>query len=275
MRVEAYKTEYTLKDLMFEFALMYERNNDGRQLTANSLALIASKIALETGKGKFCYNWNIGNIKANDSYTGNFCYYACDEVNLTPAQVKAALDLGTNRTDEPNKHNVFQYGTGAVKLFPDHPWARFRAYDSLAEAVQAYWDFVAKGRYKSTIPYLISGNVYGFVKELRARGYFTASLDRYYAGVARIFKEMLPVALEVMQELSLPGEQDQVVRREWEDYQTQSSLADNAYLEQAHLLSVYSEEQVRKALEEDELNELLALEKENPTWIEDNESSEE
>ena len=231
-KLKAERTPFRSRDLMVEFALMYKERFPKNRLSDEALALVCAKIDLETGNGHYCYNWNLGNIKAHDGYDGFVCYYECGESNLTPDQVKQALALSKPRTDDPSKPDCVVVGPGEIKLWGEHPWARFRAYGELAGGVRSYWQFLEAGRYRSTIPFLLSGNVYGWVAELKRKGYFTASFERYYQGVLRVFKERFPLAQEVNKTIDWDDQADALVRRDWETFQAELRGNTEVYLEQ-------------------------------------------
>lgn len=117
-----------------------------------SVALLMGHWGLETARGNGMYNNNFGNIGASsgDSFRFEDCGFA------TP---------------------------------PGNP-VYFAAYHDLSEGALALVSLL-KRRYVEAWAELTSTNpdAYAYVAKLRARGYFTAPLEPYQAGVASLYRE--------------------------------------------------------------------------------------
>jgi hypothetical protein len=134
----------------------------------NTLAIVWSQVVLETGrdtdrvKNSMMRNYNYGNIKKNLDYSPNWTSYDAGEY----------LD---------GKHSMFyQY----------HPQTHFAAWKSPLEGALGYLNFLkTRKRYASAWVELGEGDAVGYVKELKAGGYFTAPLDYYTKVVVRLTNE--------------------------------------------------------------------------------------
>lgn len=147
------------------------------------LALGLAKTALETGRWQSMWNDNWGNIKAGLAYVGMYTAFACNEV----LGGKVVWFSPRGRLDK-------QGGTVVAEAFdaePWHPQTRFRAYANEFDGCYSYVDLISTGRYKVAWAMLLSGNVTGFVHELKLAGYFTADEGLYLKGVQGLYNEML------------------------------------------------------------------------------------
>jgi hypothetical protein len=155
-----------------------------------SLLCLLCQWALETGWGKECYAWNIGNFKSSDGDGRDFTYYKCDE-RFEPPQASHYVAGAQPRSDGSGKPNcVFESnnkdGTVSVYFWPDHPVSRFRAYHTLhAGAI----DYVSSlfNRFKLAWPAIKAGDPDQFVHQLKAQGYFTADENSYKHTVDSLF----------------------------------------------------------------------------------------
>lgn len=158
-----------------------------------SLLCLLCQWALETGWGKACHCWNIGNFKSKDGDGRNYVYYKCDEI-FNPQTSKNYIATAQPRTFEdkygkgPNA--VYEYtdksGNIAVVFYPDHPVARFRAYESLHEGAIDYVSSLYN-RFTLAWPYIKAGDPDQFIHQLKVQHYFTANEDTYRKTVDSLF----------------------------------------------------------------------------------------
>lgn len=134
-------------------------NNDPKK---ESLVVILAQWALETGRGKFMHNYNCGNVKATSAWTGDYTYFACNEI------INGKI----------------------VWFYPDDPGCKFRAFNSLDEGVASYLD-ILYGRFGGAWPAVISGNVSDFVHLLKKQRYFTANEESYRKTSQSLFDEFM------------------------------------------------------------------------------------
>ena len=113
---------------------------------------------IETG-GKACWNWNLGNVK------------------VTQGQV----DAGAAWFDLPGTWEVI--GGKRVVLPEGDPGRRFRAYESLGDAMVQHLQFLRNKRYQRAWPAVLAGDCMAFARLLKAAGYFTASAEDYGGGM--------------------------------------------------------------------------------------------
>jgi hypothetical protein len=149
--------------------------------TTKALALALAKTALETGRWQKMWNGNWGNIKAGENYEGMFTAFPCNEV------LNGKTVWFSPEGQLTGKGGEIVGVTWAVP--PAHPQCRFRAYANGFDGAQQYVDFVANGRYAEAWNRLLDGDVVGYVRQLKIRGYFTADEATYLRGVESLFRE--------------------------------------------------------------------------------------
>lgn len=155
----------------------------GHEPSDEAVALALSKTALETWRWQAIHKDNFGNIKAGPKYVGMYTAYACNEV--LNGQVVWFSPRG--RLDKKGGRVIAE----AYDFPPFHPQTRFRAYAGHYDGVSQYTDLLATGCYKVAWARLLSGDVNGFVHELKVAGYFTADEAVYMKGVRGLYDEMI------------------------------------------------------------------------------------
>lgn len=149
------------------------------------LALAMAKCALETGRWKSTHCWNLGNVKAGDTYVGMFTSFACGE-----ELVEGSCWFEPDGTIKNLTHGTVRKPV-AFDVPPGHPMTRFRAYANRFDGAFEYTDFVRNGRYAQAWLALLAGDAVGYVHQLKLRGYFTAAEAPYTAGVVALQREFL------------------------------------------------------------------------------------
>lgn len=154
------RTIFTEVDLVHAIVSAY-KTMFGKTPFIQEAGIFWAHFALECGKGKACYNWNIGNIKYSPGH--NYTMYACGE-----------------KIDGKEYH-----------FTPPHFQTWFRSYSSLSEAVAAHFTFLKSSRYASALLAATALDPDLYVEELKKGGYFTADLERYKGALKRLFEEFM------------------------------------------------------------------------------------
>lgn len=168
------------------------------EASKDSLCVLAAHWAHETGWGKACYAWNVGNFKSVPDDGRSFCYRVCWE-NMTVAAANAAQARADWRTDNPSKRNVViestSGSTAKVWFYPDHPAARFRAYRTLTEGLVDYLASLKK-RFTKAWPAVLSGDPKAFAKLLKDQGYYTDTVENYTRAMTNHFATVSRVVFD-------------------------------------------------------------------------------
>lgn len=153
----------------------------GRDPGDMALAVFMAQIALETGRGKSCHGWNLGNIKASEDYEGQYSCFRCNEIIQGKVQ-------------------WFDPDTGGFAVPPGHPQTRFRAYEDAPglkpASVRASCEYIAflatRSRYAKAWQAALAGDPAAYVHELKLAGYFTAAEAPYAKAVVSLVNVYLP-----------------------------------------------------------------------------------
>lgn len=149
------RTPISMRD--FARAMILTLRVSGVTPTKEACGVLWAQYALETGAGGFCWNHNLFNHK---------CTQAMAEAG-TPYMMLA---------------NTWEMENGKrVTYQPPHPATWFRAYAHFEAAMSHHVSAIKNGRYASSWPAVVAGDVAEYAKQLRSKGYYTASLDSYAA----------------------------------------------------------------------------------------------
>lgn len=113
------------------------------ELTENGARTLTAQFMGETGGGKYCFNWNLGNVKEPTGKLPHMYFHSVWEV-FTPASAQAQVDksggLARIATDAEIKKHGWSYPAGSrvVVFAPPHPASRFRAYANLKDGAQRW-----------------------------------------------------------------------------------------------------------------------------------------
>jgi hypothetical protein len=134
----------------------------GAPAPRGALLCLLAQWALETGRGRYCYCYNLGNVRHVDGDGRDWCQLP---------KVNEVID-------------------GVTKwYYPPDPMTNFRAFESL-DAGAADYLATLRTNFARVWPSIIDGEPHAFVKALAAAHYFTASEAQYEATLCAIFTEL-------------------------------------------------------------------------------------
>lgn len=155
---------------------------DLNQVGARSLA---SQFMAETGRGKYCFNWNLGNIKggANEPHMYLRNVWECATSAAVDGILAKAGDLARvveNESQEARAHG-WKCKQAIVVFQPPHGACRFRAYKNLDDGAQRWVNHHKKiaGARAGYVDALNAGDIDSVAHFLKLSGYYTAREDIY------------------------------------------------------------------------------------------------
>jgi len=177
-----------------------------KPLARPAINVTLAQWGLETGRGKACFNFGLGNVKATDKWQGDYCERYCNEL-LTEAQANSAFFRAGKREDG-TPDVVFGATVGNLRIvnfYPPNPASRFRAFDSLEDGALDYLAILAD-RFASAWSYLEAGDADGFAHALHRARYFTADPKTYAAGLVSLAREYSHLTIDlVLPEADIAG----------------------------------------------------------------------
>lgn len=156
------KMTLSFVDVRESFIIAYQKLHNNVYPSKESLAILLSQSALETGNWKSIWNYNFGNIKRIKDKT--FTMFRCSEII--------------------NGKEIF--------FNPPHIQTHFLAHKDIQEGADFHINFLKnRTRYQKAWQCIINGNVKDYSHELKQAGYYTASEELYNKGLLRIYESML------------------------------------------------------------------------------------
>jgi hypothetical protein len=148
-----------------------------------SLCVLLAQWALETGRGKSCFNYNLGNVKSREGDGYDFTFFSTTE-NLPLEAAQRWLDSGDRRV------RILSKGTAVacILFLPDHPGCRFRSFSTLAEGGIDYLKLL-HSRFSAAWPAVLLGDARCFARELKRARYYTADEQPYGDALASLAAE--------------------------------------------------------------------------------------
>jgi hypothetical protein len=172
-------------------------------LTDMGARTLTSQFGHETAWGRYCFNWNLGNVKSTADNPHMYLrgVWELDTPTRAQSQVNASNGLGHIATaDEIKAHGwATQAGKSIVVFNPPHPQCRFRAYASLADGAQKWLTHHKgiAGRNANYLKLLNAGDVSAVAHALKQAGYYTGPEPAYARGMKtamqKVNQELGPV----------------------------------------------------------------------------------
>lgn len=131
------------------------------ELPRSGVLVLLSQYALETGLGRACHNYNLGNAKHITGDGHKWTMFRCSEII--------------------NGHEVF--------FDPPHPQTWFRAFDTLEEGAADYVAMLRR-RFAVAWPAVERGDVASFGHMLKAAHYYTADESAYVRALQTWFDRL-------------------------------------------------------------------------------------
>ncbi len=155
--------------------------------------VLAAQFSLETGSGRHCYNFNLGNHKAGPSEPHMFLRGVWEGVTRAEYErFRASEKFGALVREETAKESAakghgIRPGHIVIVLAPPHPAARFRANATVQEGVERFVGLHRRIASKNP-PFLAAlraGNTQLAARILGSPGvrYYTANVDAYAQGM--------------------------------------------------------------------------------------------
>lgn len=169
------------------------RSRFSEEAKKESLLVLLAQWALETGRGKSMWNYNIGNVKGRpDGSDGrSWTFFACNEILSVRAANAMVAKAGLRETGTGEKDAVItstKDGMATVWFYPNHPACCFRAFRTLDEGAVDYLELLHR-RFASAWPAVLAGDPVQFARLLKAARYYTADENHYARGLSSIYAE--------------------------------------------------------------------------------------
>lgn len=161
-------------------------------ISKEATAVLWAHFAAETGRGQFCWNWNLGNVKHVKGDGHDYVSLKGVWEGVTPEQAARLIASGQWLPD-PSPDHAIAVGPGKVSIIAStsNPATWFRAFPTLDVGMTAYVNFLSGNRWKKAWEAAIAGTVAQFSKQLGAAGYYTASEAVYTKKLTALHNEFM------------------------------------------------------------------------------------
>lgn len=156
-----------------------------------SVWVVASQWALETGYGNAMHCYNMGNVKSRDGDGFDFCYFACNEI--LPQSL--ANKLQSSDPGHAKITSVHNDGNCIIWFYPKHSACRFRAFSSLMEGAVNYVTLLHK-RFDKAWEGVEKGDPGLFSHLLKMQGYYTADEVLYTKNMISVYNKFVQLAFD-------------------------------------------------------------------------------
>ncbi len=196
MKVEAVRTPVAMPAMGRSLGLAWYRLR-GKMPTRPAINLTLAQYAQETGRGKSCFSFNVGNVKWVDGVPTDYCERYCNEL-LTENQAQDALSrAGVQADGTPDVAlRGFVGGLRIVEFFPSNPASRFRAFATLDDGCLDYLSILGD-RFSTAWVYLEAGDADAFAAALSRARYYTAPESVYATGLRSLQREFSHLEIDL------------------------------------------------------------------------------
>lgn len=157
-------------------------------LTADGARTLAAQFMAETGGGRFCFNWNLGNVKAKSTDPHMYLHnvWECDSETGAKSQVENSGGLAHVASVDEIRQHGWNCPKSTVVFQPPHAQCRFRAYSSLADGAVRWLTHhqAIAAKNPDFLKALNAGDTSAVAHALKLAGYYTASEASYASGMA-------------------------------------------------------------------------------------------
>lgn len=171
----------------WRMAIVSASNELDVSLPENSISVLYAQWALETGRGKACFCWNLGNKRHTSEplYCILAAAWECSRAGAVPAGAKV-IPAPPGAVCAP----------GDVYYLPVYGAQKFAAYESLEEGARAYLSFLLRPSYQLAWAEVLRGDPSAFARALKALRYYTSDENAYAQALRSLVVEYYREALQ-------------------------------------------------------------------------------
>jgi hypothetical protein len=156
-----------------------------------SLDVLTAQWALETGWGKSCHCYNLGNVKGKVGGDRNWTFFACNEIlSSAAAHHMAQADPEHAKITQDNGKSA------TIWFYPPHSGCCFRAFDTIDAGAADYLATLNK-RFSGAWPAVLAGDPEAFSLKLKELRYYTASVKLYTSVLKKTYATVASVKIDL------------------------------------------------------------------------------
>jgi len=183
----ARRTVVSPVEVYMALRLQLEAQLGKEQTTRAGAMILLGQMALETGRFEATMNYNFGGVKCSASWKGCWQHFTTTEhVEEDAARVYLATPPPGSKVE---RVGVDDKGRVILRFSGKHPVNKFRAFDTLDDAVQHHVAFLLGKRYRVAVMLAMAGRADDYAIALRSAGYYTGDAATYARNVRLLAKE--------------------------------------------------------------------------------------
>ena len=167
--------------------LQLEAQLGREQTTRAGTVILLGQMALETGRFQATMNYNFGGVKCSPKWAGCWQHFTTTEhfAEAEAARYIAEAPTGT----KVERVGTDGEGRAILRFSGRHPMNKFRAYETLDDAVASHVRFLLGPRYKTAVHLAMAGRADDYAQALRVAGYYTGDAATYARNVRQLARE--------------------------------------------------------------------------------------
>lgn len=167
--------------------LQLEAQLGKEQTTRAGAMILLGQMALETGRFEATMNYNFGGVKCSSSWAGCWQHFTTTE-HVTEADAERHLAMAPAGA-KVERVGVDDDGRVILRFSGKHPVNKFRAFETLDDAMKHHVAFLLGKRYRTAVHLAMAGRADDYAIALRSAGYYTGDAATYARNVRLLARE--------------------------------------------------------------------------------------
>lgn len=183
----ARRTVVSPVEVYMALRLQLEAQLGREQTTRAGTVILLGQMALETARFEATMNYNFGGVKCSPKWPGCWQHFTTTEhfAEAEAARYIAEAPPGT----KVERIGVDDTGKVILRFSGRHPMTKFRAYETLDDAVASHVRFLLGARYRNAVHLAMAGRADDYAQALRVAGYYTGDAATYARSVRKLARE--------------------------------------------------------------------------------------
>lgn len=183
----ARRTVVSPVEVYMALRLQLEAQLGKEQTTRAGTMILLGQMALETGRFKETMNYNFGGVKCASTWSGCWQHFTTTE-HVTEEEAQVYLNSAP-KGSKVERVGEDERGRVILRFSGRHPVNKFRAFETLDDAVQHHVTFLLGKRYRTSVLLAMAGRPDDYAISLRSAGYYTGDAGSYARNVRLLARE--------------------------------------------------------------------------------------
>jgi hypothetical protein len=167
--------------------LQLEAQLGKEQTTRAGAMILLGQMALETGRFEATMNYNFGGVKCSANWPGCWQHFTTTE-HVTEGEAVRFVEMAPPGS-KVERIGVDAEGRVILRFSGRHHVNKFRAFETLDDAVKHHVAFLLGKRYRTAVLLAMAGRADDYAISLRSAGYYTGDAATYARNVRLLARE--------------------------------------------------------------------------------------